>query len=82
MLAVTLNAPAEAFENPNEPFFAGGSVDDLLHPQHLNAKFFGLTPLKTFSSHDVMKNPSIEEDLKRFDTHLAEQFGEADHGAA
>lgn len=70
MLSVTLNAPREAFDDPNEPFFAGKSIDDLLWPQHLNARFFGMTPLPTFAAYDVLKNPTIEDDFIRFDAHL------------
>ncbi|NQY97279.1 MAG: NAD(P)H-dependent oxidoreductase [Henriciella sp.] len=74
MLSVTLNAPAEAFDNPNETFFAGGSLDDLLRPMHLNSKFFGMAALPTFAAYDVMKNADIEADLNRFDTHLRDVF--------
>ncbi len=74
MLSVTLNAPAEAFDDPTEPFFEGGTLDDLLRPMHLNAKFFAMSPLPTFGAHDVMKNPDIESDLARFDAHLREVF--------
>lgn len=70
MLSATLNAPREAFDDPKEPLFAGKSIDDLLWPQHLNARFFGMTPLPTFAAYDVMKNPTIEDDFKRFDAHL------------
>ena len=83
MLSVTLNAPAEAFDDPSEPFFGGGSLDDLLRPVHLNAKFFGMTPLPTFAAFDVMKNPDVEADLGRFQAHLARVFEEeARHVAA
>ena len=75
MLSVTFNAPREAFDDPAEPFFAGGSVDDLLRPVHLNAKFFGLTPLPTFAAFDVMKNAEVETDFARFDEHLAATLG-------
>ncbi|MEO1044244.1 MAG: NAD(P)H-dependent oxidoreductase [Pseudomonadota bacterium] len=74
MISATLNAPAEAFDDPTEPFFAGMSLDDLLRPVHLNAKFFDMTPLPTFAAFDVMKNPDIENDFKRFDAHLADIF--------
>ncbi len=77
LLSVTFNAPKEAFDDPNETFFGGGSVDDLLRPMHLNAKFFGMQALPTFSSHDVMKNPDIESDLARFDDHLRRVFDPA-----
>ena len=70
MLSVTLNAPAEAFNDPGEPFFGGADVDTLLSPMHLNMKFFGAQPLPTFSAHDVMKAPEAEKDLERFASHL------------
>ncbi len=79
MISATLNAPAEAFDDPAEPFFEGMSVDDLLRPVHLNARFFGMSPLPTFAAHDVMKNAEIERDLARFDAHLETVFAEADH---
>ncbi|MEM7746440.1 MAG: NAD(P)H-dependent oxidoreductase [Pseudomonadota bacterium] len=82
MISATFNAPAEAFDDPAEPFFEGMSVDDLLRPVHLNAKFFGMAPLPTFSAHDVMKNADVDRDLARFDAHLETVFAEADHVAA
>lgn len=75
MLSVTLNAPAEAFDDPSEPFFEGASLDDLLLPVHLNAKFFGMAPLPTFGAFDVMKNAEPEADFARFDAHLGRVFG-------
>ncbi len=86
MLSLTLNAPREAFDDPSQDFFAGGSVDDLLRPVHLNAKFFALSPLPTFAAFDVMKNPEIAADFIRFDAHLDAHFPrvvrEVDHVAA
>jgi modulator of drug activity B len=82
MLSVTFNAPAEAFDDASEPFFQGASVDDLLAMVHLNAKFFAMSKLPTFSAHDVMKNPDIEADFVRFDAHLKSTFTEAFHVAA
>ena len=74
MLSVTLNAPREAFDDPNEWFFAGRSLDDLLLPVHLNAKFFAMTALPTFGAFDVMKDPDVEADFERFDAHLSTHF--------
>ncbi|EPX76812.1 NAD(P)H-dependent oxidoreductase [Salipiger mucosus] len=82
MISATLNAPAEAFDAPAEPFFEGMSLDDLLRPVHLNARFFGMTPLPTFGAFDVMKNPDVATDLARFDAHLATTFGELANDAA
>lgn len=74
MLSLTFNAPKEAFDNDREYLFAGKSVDDLLFPQHMNFKFFGMQPLPTFACHDVMKNPEIEADLERFEAHINKYF--------
>lgn len=74
MMSVTANAPKEAFNNPDEAFFGGMSEDELLRPMHLNFKWFGLEPLKTFMAYDVMKNPDIENDFQRFDSHLKNLF--------
>ena len=74
MLSITLNAPAEAFNNPSEPLLASGSIDDLLRPMHLNAQFMAMKPLATFAAYDVMKNAAVEADLVRFDTQLRENF--------
>jgi Putative NADPH-quinone reductase (modulator of drug activity B) len=74
MISVTANAPKEAFNNPEEKFFGGISEDELLSPMHLNFKWFGFEPLPTFFAYDVMKNPEIENDFKRFDAHLKSNF--------
>ncbi|SDE08344.1 NAD(P)H-dependent oxidoreductase [Limimaricola pyoseonensis] len=82
MISATLNAPAEAFDDPAEPFFEGMSMDDLLRPVHLNAKFFGMTPLPSFGAFDVMKDADVAGDLARFDAHLSRVFAEEAHAAA
>lgn len=85
MMSLTFNAPAEAFGDENEPFFAGDDVDDLFRPMHLNFRFFGMQPLPTFACFDVMKNPQIEADFKRLDAHLARHIpvtGQASLSAA
>jgi len=74
MLSLTFNAPKEAFDNPKEYLFAGKSVDDLFFPMHMNFRFFGMQALETFVCYDVMKNPDIENDFKRFSAHLNSQF--------
>ncbi|WP_068082476.1 NAD(P)H-dependent oxidoreductase [Polycladidibacter stylochi] len=74
MLSITLNAPKQAFSNIAEPFFAGSSLDQLLLPLHLNARFFGMKPLKTFAAFDVIKNPQIEADFHRFEAHINALF--------
>lgn len=70
MLSLTFNAPKEAFDNKDEYLFQGKSVDDLWFPQHMNFRFFAMESLPTFACYDVMKNPEIENDFKRFEQHL------------
>lgn len=74
MLSVTANAPREAFGDVNQTFFGGKTVDDVYFPLHLNYKFFGMEALPTFSAHDVLKNPQIEEDFARFKKHINDNF--------
>ena len=74
MLSFTANAPKEAFNDVNEKFFDGMSEDDLLQDMHLNFKWFGLAPLKTFMAYDVMKNADVENDFLRFDKHIKEEL--------
>ncbi len=74
MLSLTFNAPEEAFNAPDEYLFQGKSVDDLWFPMHMNFRFFAMEPLPTFACYDVMKNPDIENDFKRFEAHLNENF--------
>lgn len=82
MLSVTFNAPQEAFDAVDAPFFAGGSVDDLLRPMHLNAKFLGMVQMPSFAAFDVMKNPRIAADFARFDAHIQSSFQEVHHAPA
>ena len=79
MLSLTLNAPREAFDDPDQYLLEGRSVDDLLFPMHVNFRFLGMEPVETFACHDVMKNPDIENDLIRFEAHLNEHFSGAGH---
>lgn len=74
MLSLTFNAPKSAFNNKNQWFFSGNSVDDLFLPTHLNFKFFGMEALPTFVAYDVMKNPDIKNDFIRFDEHIKQHI--------
>ena len=69
MFSVTMNAPKEAFNNP-ETFFEGKSVDDLFFTLHKTFQFFGYAPVKTFICHDIMGNPQLEQDCVRYMEHL------------
>ncbi|GHB34682.1 NAD(P)H-dependent oxidoreductase [Salinicola rhizosphaerae] len=68
LISVTLNAPEEAFNE--DEFFNGRSVDEVFIWLHKAYQFNGFTSLEGFSSHDVKKNPSIENDIERYQRHL------------
>ena len=74
MLSLTFNAPADAFDDSGQYLFQGRSVDDLFFPMHMNFRFFGMEPMASFASFDVLKNPRVEEDLVRYRQHLAQEF--------
>lgn len=73
MLSVTWNAPQEAFDDPSQ-FFEGVGVDGVYLPFHKANQFLGMKPLPTFLCVDVMKQPDVENNLKRLREHLATVF--------
>ena len=74
MLSLTFNAPEEAFNDEHEYLFQGKDVDDLFFPMHMNFRFFDMQPIPTFACYDVIKNPQIESDFKRFQSHINQHF--------
>ena len=78
MLSLTFNAPLDSFNAPEQFLFQGKGVDDLFMPTHMNFRFFGMTGMQTFVCYDVMKNPDIENDFRRFSAHLEQHFPGAD----
>ena len=75
MLSLTWNAPQEAFGNRDQILFEGKTVDDVFISNTANYKFCGAEVLPAFSSHDVMKEPNIDNDIRRLRKHLATVAG-------
>lgn len=73
MICLTWNAPVEALEEKNN-FFEGKGNDAVFFNFHKANQFLGMKPLDTFSFHDVMKSPQIEEDFSRLKNHLEQQI--------
>lgn len=73
MLSVTWNAPEEAFTDTQQ-FFEGAGVDGVYLAMHKAHQFLGMTPLGTFMSNDVIKNPQIDRDITRYKQHLNQFF--------
>ncbi|HSH72284.1 MAG TPA: NAD(P)H-dependent oxidoreductase [Methylophilaceae bacterium] len=72
MLSLTWNAPEESFGNENQFLFGGKTVDDVFVANTANYKFCGVEIVPSFSCHDVVKQPDIENDIKRLQKHLRE----------
>ena len=66
LLSVTWNAPLAAFGDKSQWLLEGKTEDDVFLHISSTYKFCGYEILAGFHAHDVMKNPSIEETLKRF----------------
>ena len=73
MISCTWNAPKAAFDEKGD-FFEGKGIDGVLFPLRKSFEFLGLKQMPTFMSNDVIKNPHIEEDTKRFKEHLRRCF--------
>lgn len=73
MLSVTWNAPEAAFTDPNQ-FFEGVGVDGVYLATHKAYQFLGMQPLTTFMNNDVIKNPTIDSDIARYQEHLNALF--------
>lgn len=69
MLSVTWNAPQDAFEDETQ-FFEGRGIDSVYFPLHKTNQFTGMTSLPTFACFDVVKNPHIDADIRRYLAHL------------
>lgn len=73
MISSTWNAPASVFDDPDQ-IFKGRSVDDVLFGLHVGMQFVGLSPIASFSCHDVVKNGDPKDDLRRYAEHIDENF--------
>lgn len=74
MLSVTFNMPKNALDDPKQYLFAGKGLDDLLLPIHANFRYIGMQTLPTFASYDVLKNPTLSQDLEDFKQHIAKHI--------
>lgn len=71
LVSSTWNAPSEAFNDKNQNLFEGKTVDDVFISNTTTYKFCGAEILSSFSCHDVVKNPNLDDDVERIKKHLA-----------
>lgn len=72
MICATWNAPAEAFDNPDQQLLQGKSTADLFLNISSNYKFCGYTVLTGYNCFDIFKKETIANDLEKYPNHLAE----------
>jgi NADPH dehydrogenase (quinone) len=70
MLSLTWNAPEQAFNDSKQFLFEGKSVDDVFISNTANYKFCGADILPSFSCYNVVKDLTIEEDIKHYQQYL------------
>lgn len=71
MICATWNAPAEAFDNPDQQLLQGKSTADLFLNISSNYKFCGYTVLTGYNCFDIFKKETIANDLEKYPNHLA-----------
>ena len=76
LLSLTWNAPEQAFNDVNQALFEGKSVDDVFIANTSNYKFCGAEILPSFSCYNVVKDPTIEENIKRYQQYLVSIISE------
>ncbi len=72
LLSSTWNAPSQAFGDKDQVLMQGKSANDVLLNISSAYKFCGYQILEGFESHDVIKNPQVENDIKRYKEILQE----------
>ncbi len=72
MLSLTWNAPKEAFGDERQYLFGEMTTDDVFVVNTANYKFCGVEIMPSFSCYDVVKNPDVENDIKRLKKHLSQ----------
>lgn len=75
VISATLNAPKNAFIDPNEFLQDNEYGDRLFWHLDLANRFIGMKKAHSnFLAYDVVKNPVIQEDFKRFDKWIEELY--------
>ena len=74
MICATWNAPAEAFDNPNQQLMQGKGTADLFLNISSNYRFCGYDILTDYNCFNIFRRDNLSEDLDNYPTHLAEVF--------
>lgn len=76
MICATWNAPAVAFDNPDQKLFEGKGLTDIFLPITSNYRFCGYDIIDSYNCFDIFKRErdDISKDLENYPIHLAKAF--------
>jgi len=74
MICATWNAPAEAFNNPDQQLMLGKNSSDLFLNITSNYRFCAYDIIPEYNCFDIFKNGDIIKDLENYPTYLAKVF--------
>lgn len=72
MICATWNAPAAAFDNPENKVFEGKGLTDIYLPITSNYRFSGYDIIDSYNCFDIFRSGDIAKDLEKYPVHLAE----------
>lgn len=74
MICATWNAPAEAFNNPEQQLMQGKSTSDLFLNITSNYRFCGFEIMEGYNCFDIFRKKPTPEDLENYPMHLERTF--------
>lgn len=74
MICATWNAPAEAFNDPNQQLFKGKNTTDLFLNITSNYTFCGYDIVPEYNCFDIFKRDDVAKDLEHYPAYLANFF--------
>lgn len=74
MICATWNAPAEAFDDPNQTLLQGKGISDMFLHITSNYRFCGYDILDSYNCFNIYRRTDIAKDVENYPTHLAKVF--------
>lgn len=74
MICATWNAPANAFDNPENELFVGKGLTDIFLPITSNYRFCGYEVLESYNCFDIFKDGDIAKDIANYPKYLSDKF--------
>ena len=72
MISATWNAPADAFDDPDQFLFAGKGLTDIFFPITSNYRFCGYDILDSYNCFNIFRRTDIARDVENYPAYLAQ----------